>query len=217
MPLALFPEWTRKQYNLDEHALNGHVYWGIRSAIHGLTNAGRLANLRLREKLKPAGFYEVAHTPGLWKHKRRPIQFSLVVDNVCAKYIGKEHMEYLITSLWKDYLRITVDWKGELYAGINLKWNHEEKWLDASMNRYVSKLRQRFRHTMPKTPQHSPYKAPEKVYGAAAQDITVPDESVKLNDDQIKLIQQVIGVCLYYARAVDDTILPALGTIASEQ
>ena len=29
MPLALFSEWTRKQYNLNEHALNGHVYWEI--------------------------------------------------------------------------------------------------------------------------------------------------------------------------------------------
>ena len=99
MPLSLFPEWTRKQYNLDEHALNGHVYWEIRSAIYGLPNVGRLANLRLREKLKPAGFYEVAHTPGLWKHKHRPIQFSLTVDNFGVKYVGKEHMDYLITSL----------------------------------------------------------------------------------------------------------------------
>ena len=99
-----------------------------------------MANPRLREKLKPAGFYEVAHTPGLWKHNRRPIQFSLIVDNFGVKYVGKEHMDYLITSLQKDYSRITVDWKGELYPGINLKWNYEEKWLDTSMNGYVSKL-----------------------------------------------------------------------------
>ena len=70
---------------------------------------------------------------------------------------------------------------------------------------------------MPKVPQHSPYKAPEKVYGATAQDIIVPDDTAKINDDQIKLIQQVTGVCLYYGRAVDDTILPALSAIASEQ
>ena len=125
MPLAFFSEWTRKQHNLDEHALNGSVYWENCSVIYGLPNAGRLANIRLREKLKPAGFYEVAHTPGLWKHKRRPIQFSLIVDNFGVKYVGKEHMDYLITSLWKDYLGITVDWKGESYAGVNVKWNYE--------------------------------------------------------------------------------------------
>ena len=38
-----------------------------------------------------------------------------------------------------------------------------------------------------------------------------------MNDEKIKLIQQVIGVCLYYGRAADDTILSALSTIASEQ
>ena len=126
-------------------------------------------------------------------------------------------MEYLITSLRKDYLRITVNWKGELYAGINLKWNYEEKWLDASMNGYMSKLRQRFIHKMPKVPQHSPHKAPKKVYDDTAQDTIVPDDIAKLNNEQIKLIQQVIGVCLYYGRAVDDTVLPALSAIASKQ
>merc|ERR1712194_851263 len=70
---------------------------------------------------------------------------------------------------------------------------------------------------MPMKQQHSPYRAPKKVYGAAAQDTIVPDDSTELNDDQIKLIQQVIGVCLYYGRAVDDTLLSALSAIASKQ
>ena len=217
MPLALFPEWTRKQYDLDAKAHKGFVYWEIRKAIYGLPNAGRLANERLRQKLKPAGFYEVAHTPGLWKHKRRPIQFSLIVDDFGVKFVGKEHIDFLITSLRNDYARITVDWTGELYAGIALKWNYQERWVDASMDGYVRKLRQRFGHKMPRVPQHSPYKAPKKVYGAAAQDTIPPDDTAKLDDDKIKLIQQVIGVCLYYGRAVDDTILPALSAIASEQ
>ena len=34
MPLALFPEWTHKQYNPDEHALNCSVYWEICLAIY---------------------------------------------------------------------------------------------------------------------------------------------------------------------------------------
>ena len=76
-----------------------------------------------------------------------------------------------------------MDCKGELYADINLKWNYEEKWLDALIDGYVSKLRKRFCHKMPKAPQHSPHKAPKKVYGATAQDAIVPDDSAKLNDD----------------------------------
>ena len=127
MPLALFSAWTHRQYNLDEHALNSSVYWEICSSIYGLPSTGRLANLRLRKKLKPEGFYEVAHTPGLWKHRRHPTQFSLIVDDCGVKYVDKDHMGYLIISLQKDYSRIMVDWKGELYAGINLKWNYKEQ------------------------------------------------------------------------------------------
>ena len=70
---------------------------------------------------------------------------------------------------------------------------------------------------MPKKPQHSPYRAPKKVYGNVTHDTIVPDDSAKLNDNQITLIQQVIGVFLYYGRAVDDAILRALSTIASKQ
>jgi hypothetical protein len=55
------------------------------------------------------------------------------------------------------------------------------------------------------------------VYGAAAQGNIPPDKTSKLDDNKIKLIQQVIGVCLYYDRAVDDTILPALIAVTSEQ
>ena len=102
MPPALFPEWTHKQYNLDEHALNGSVYWEICSVIYGLPNTGRLANLRLREKLKPAKFCKVVHTPGLEKHNHRPIQSVLIVDDFGVKYVGKKHMEYLITCLQKN-------------------------------------------------------------------------------------------------------------------
>ena len=82
---------------------------------------------------------------------------------------------------------------------------------------YVNKLRKRFNHQRPTKPQHSPYKAPKKIFGAGAQDTIAPDESPKLDDTNVKLIQQVIGVCLYYGRAVDDTILPALSALASEQ
>ena len=36
MPLYLFSEWIKQQYNLEENALNGFVYWEIRKAVYGL-------------------------------------------------------------------------------------------------------------------------------------------------------------------------------------
>jgi hypothetical protein len=93
IPVALFLSWTGNQYNLNKNAHNGFVYWGICKAIYGLPNAGRLANERIRQKLKLTGFCEVAHTPGLWKHKQCPVLYSLVVDKVWVKYVAKDHID----------------------------------------------------------------------------------------------------------------------------
>ncbi len=38
-----------------------------------------------------------------------------------------------------------------------------------------------------------------------------------LNKEETKYIQAVVGTLLYYGRAVDNTILPALSTIATKQ
>jgi hypothetical protein len=44
MPLALFPVWIKKQYNLDMHARDGFVFLEIRRMVWGLPQAGMLAN-----------------------------------------------------------------------------------------------------------------------------------------------------------------------------
>jgi len=69
---------------------------------------------------------------------------------------------------------------------------------------------------MPKRQQYSLYHAPSKVYGTAAQDPLPEDISKPIDDDRIKQIQQVVGAVLYYARAVDLTVLVLLSSIASE-
>ena len=111
LPLKHFPQHTIDQYNLRENAKHGWVYIKIRKAIYGLPQAGKLANKQLKEHLGPAGYYEVAHTPGLFTHVTRPIQFSLVVDDFGVKYVGKEHSDHLIKTLEHHYDKISVDWE----------------------------------------------------------------------------------------------------------
>ena len=65
MPLALFPSWTKEQYNFDKLAKNEFVYLEMRRAVWGLPQAGILANKLLRKRLLPHGYYECKHTPGL--------------------------------------------------------------------------------------------------------------------------------------------------------
>ena len=82
---------------------------------------------------------------------------------------------------------------------------------------YIEKLRARDSHKMPHRPQHSPYRAPPKIYGSAAQNTTPDDESAKIDKKRVKVVQQVVGGVLYYGRLDDNTVLPGLSSIASEQ
>ena len=81
MPLSLFPAWIVEQYNLKELAVNGWVCIEMRHAVWGLSQAGILANKRLRRKLAPFGYHQYVNTPGLWRHETRAISFTLVVDD----------------------------------------------------------------------------------------------------------------------------------------
>jgi hypothetical protein len=85
IPLKLFPELTKKQYNLDTHARDGFVFLEIRRGVWGLPQAEILADKLLRKRLKPHGYYECVNTPGLWRHATRPITFSLIVNDFWNK------------------------------------------------------------------------------------------------------------------------------------
>jgi hypothetical protein len=63
--VALFPEWIKKQYNLNINARDGFIFLEIRQAVWGLPQAGILANKLLQRCLKPQGYYECVNTPGL--------------------------------------------------------------------------------------------------------------------------------------------------------
>ena len=65
MPLEIFPAHIVDQYYLKNKANNGNVYLECRRLIYGLPQSGKLANYYLKDKLEPAGYYEVPHTPGL--------------------------------------------------------------------------------------------------------------------------------------------------------
>jgi hypothetical protein len=70
---------------------------------------------------------------------------------------------------------------------------------------------------MPTKPQHCPYAPSPKQCGAKAQAPLPIDTSLKLSPAKIKKFQCVIGSILYYAQAVDITVLMALSSIAMEQ
>jgi hypothetical protein len=70
---------------------------------------------------------------------------------------------------------------------------------------------------VPKTKQNSPHPHVAPQYGVKEQYTTEKDSSPLLNKEEAKYVQAVAGTLLYYARVVDNTILPALSAIATEQ
>ena len=216
MPIELIPQEIIDHYDLLPKVKNGFVYMEIRRGMYGLPQAGVLANKLLKERLITHGYYEVPHTPGLFRHVTRPIWFTLVVDDFGIKYVGKQHIDHLLSALRQEY-KIEVDWEGKLYCGITLDWNYDEGWVDSSMPDYIPKQLVKYKHDTPKRAQHCPYTPAPIKYGAKTQEPLPTDTSERLDKDGQKYIQQVVGSLLYYARAVDITILLALNEIASQQ
>jgi hypothetical protein len=81
---------------------------------------------------------------------------------------------------------------------------------------YISNVLSKFQHDSPKHPQHTPSRYVTPVYGAKTQYAT-KDETPPLTAKQCLTIQKVTGSVLYYARAVDPTVLMPLNDIATEQ
>jgi hypothetical protein len=130
--------------------------------------------------------------------------------------MGREHVDYLIKCIKEKY-DLTEDWMGNSYCRIKLLWDYNACTLDISMPGYIKKLLHKYKHKMPKKPQHCPYTPAPKQYGAEAQAPLPADISPKLSNDKIKEIQHVFGSILYYPQPVDITVLMALSSIASKQ
>ena len=216
MKLANFPPDMIEQYKLNEIVdSKGCIYCEVRKGMYGMPSAGILAQNLLEKRLGKAGYHQSKFTPGYWTHEWRPISFTLVVDDFGVKYVGKEHAEHLLTTINNDYT-CKADWDGRRYLGLTLDWDYERREVHLSMPGYVHEALQRFNHTMPKKPQHQPHKHVVPTYGQTIQYAQV-DDSPSIDKASKTFIQQVSGTFLYYARAVDPTMLVTLSALASAQ
>jgi hypothetical protein len=216
IPVSHIPADIMDLYNLHDKVHNGAVYVEIRKGMYGLPQAGRIANDRLLVHLNKHGYHQAKHTHGLFTHDTRDISFSLVVDDFGVKYIHAADAQHLIDTLDSLY-EITTDWTGAKYLGLTLDWDYSARTLDISMPGYVEKALQRFSHPPPARPQHSPHAWSRPDYGAKTQFTAPPDDSPPMDSSDKTRLQEVIGTLLYYARAIDSTMLVCLGTLAAAQ
>ena len=82
---------------------------------------------------------------------------------------------------------------------------------------YITKLLQRFLHLIPKKPEHQPHCHVQPQYVSKVLLTEPRDKTPLLQPDDITKLQKIIGAVLYYARAVDGTLMTTLNELASTQ
>ncbi len=225
MNLDDFPDEIIEEYKLRELASkDGTVIAECRKCVYGLPQAGILANKYLEKRLNEYGYHQSDYTNGLWSHESRPIQFALCVDDFGVKYTNDEDVEHLKTALTavnpetgKPMFEISVDMDGARFCGLFMDWDYDNHEVHVSIPGYINNALKRFKHTTPDKPQHQPYPHNPKQYGQKQQYSEPEDKSPLLGKEDKRFIQEVTGTFLFYARAVDPTMLVALSSLAAEQ
>jgi hypothetical protein len=143
--LSSLPQETIDKYNLIKLAQDGKVYIEIQKGMHGLPQAGILANELLQRNIAKDGYRPTQHTHGLWKHDTHPISFSLVVDDFGVKYVGREHAGHLMKCIKNNY-NISSDWKGSAYCGLTLEWDYKNRTVDLSIPGYIKAALHKYQH-----------------------------------------------------------------------
>ena len=216
IPIAIIPPDIMTHYALHALVHHGHVYVEIHQGMYGLPQAGKITNDQLQQFLLPHGYQPCLFTPGLWQHTTHDICFTLVIDDFAMHYTNKDNALHLLAAL-KDHYQVTEDWEATCYCGLILQWDYANCTINISMSRYIECALLHFCHPHPKHPKHAPHAWQCPVYGTKVQYAPDPNHTTALDAADCKCIQEVIGVLLYYARAVNPTLLVALGTLATQQ
>ena len=123
--------------------------------IYGLLQVGFIAYEDLVSHLATAGYISAGYTPDLFKHKTRPIQCILVVDNFVIKFTSDDDLQHLLAHLRFKYE--TTTGKGDLSCGIKLEFYYEKRTVILSMPNYIKDTLIRFLHSKPSKPQQPPH------------------------------------------------------------
>jgi hypothetical protein len=82
---------------------------------------------------------------------------------------------------------------------------------------YIKAALHKYQHPAPARPEHAPHTWNPPIYGAKTQFVNEVTTSPALSDKDVNKLQQLTGTLLYYARAVDPTLIMPINVLASEQ
>jgi hypothetical protein len=82
---------------------------------------------------------------------------------------------------------------------------------------YIKAALHKYQHAAPAHPEHAPHTWNPPIYGAKTQFVKDETISPAISDKDVNKLQQLTGTLLYYARAVDPTLIMPINVLASEQ
>ena len=87
--------------------------------MYVIPQGGKISNGKLNLNLSKFGYEPAPITPGFCRHQTYPLQLSLLLDEFGVKYERQAGIIHILDTL-KTIYKISDDWDGKLYYGINL-------------------------------------------------------------------------------------------------
>ena len=87
------------RYDLHSKFHNDYIYCQINKGMYGLPQAAILAYQQLCDHLRPAGYFPIPGSTGMFKHETRRTVFCLCVDDFGVKYFSHDDAMHLINTL----------------------------------------------------------------------------------------------------------------------
>jgi hypothetical protein len=138
------------------------------------------------------------------------------VDDFGISYTGRDNAEHLMASIKKSY-DISSNWTGGAYCGLKIDFDYINGTVDLSMPGYIKAYLHKYQHPSPTRPEHAPHQWNMPVYGAKTQYVQDTQDSPALLPKDVTCLQQLGGTLLYYARAVEPTLIMLVNVLDSEQ
>ena len=190
-----------------------YFFTEVSKTMYGFRQAGFHANEQVIAHLLSHGYYQTQ--PCLFTHTTDPIVFCLVVDDYGVKYTHVAQFHRLVDCLSLLY-HVKASPVATSFLGFTISHDRQARTIALSMPSYIPNMLARFRpEGVPPARSPSIYTPPS--YGSSAPQLSPTDTSAPASPAQIEELPQAIGSLLYYARALDCTMLPAVTTLSSLQ
>jgi hypothetical protein len=112
---------------------------------------------------------------------------------------------------------ISSDWTGSAYCCLKIGWDYTNGTVDLSMPGFINDTLHKYQYPAPTRLEHAPHQWNPPIYGAKTKYVEDTQDSPDLSPKEATRLQQLGGTPLYYARAVDPTLIMPIIVLASEQ